>query len=219
MQTSSAISVEQSTPERHGVPYRRLRARCDDAQIVCKGVEGPRTYPAGRTHHRLNEYPPRRCVSFVASRDPSGLLSRRFATEEAKVGPTTSARSPKQDRKGSATRAQATHQRRHLRQAAGRRPPRRRHCQCGLGRAEGERLCRQRGRLTPRAPALRQSHSRTRQYPKARDGTKAQRDFLSSPEEDTKSSCQQRGLNISRGSWGVYGVAGAGFSLPRRRVL
>jgi hypothetical protein len=44
---------------------------------------------------------------------------------------------------------------------AGRRPaghgPRR-----GPGRAAGERLCRQRGRLAPQAPALRTSHSRAR---------------------------------------------------------
>ena len=31
----------------------------------------------------------------------------------------------------------------------------------GPGRAPGERLCRQRGRLTPRTPALRPGHSRT----------------------------------------------------------
>ena len=37
--------------------------------------------------------------------------------------------------------------------------PRRRHC--GPGRAPGERLCRQRGRLAPRRPALRPGHSRT----------------------------------------------------------
>ena len=35
----------------------------------------------------------------------------------------------------------------------------------GSGRARGERLCRQRGRLTLRTPALRTSHSRTRLYP------------------------------------------------------
>jgi transposase len=35
----------------------------------------------------------------------------------------------------------------------------------GPGRARGERLCRQRGRLTPRTPALRPSHSRTCHYP------------------------------------------------------
>ena len=38
--------------------------------------------------------------------------------------------------------------------------------QCpGPGRATGERLCRQRGRLTPRTPALRPSHSRTCHHP------------------------------------------------------
>ena len=35
----------------------------------------------------------------------------------------------------------------------------------GPGRATGERLCRQRGRLTPRKPALRPSHSRARHHP------------------------------------------------------
>ena len=35
----------------------------------------------------------------------------------------------------------------------------------GPGRATGERLCSQRGRLTPRTPALRPSHSRTRHHP------------------------------------------------------
>ena len=35
----------------------------------------------------------------------------------------------------------------------------------GPGRATGERLCRQRGRLTPRTPALRPSHSRTCHHP------------------------------------------------------
>ena len=38
----------------------------------------------------------------------------------------------------------------------------------GPGRATGERLCRQRGRLTPRTPALRPSHSRTCPHPTTR---------------------------------------------------
>ena len=38
----------------------------------------------------------------------------------------------------------------------------------GPGRAPGERLCIQRGRLTPRTPALRTSHSRTRHQPTTR---------------------------------------------------
>jgi transposase len=45
----------------------------------------------------------------------------------------------------------------------GRRAP----CRCGSGRAPGERLRSQRGRLTPRTPALRPSHSRTWPHPTA----------------------------------------------------
>jgi transposase len=65
---------------------------------------------------------------------------------------------------GSTPRAQATGQRRHLRPPASRRPPPGGPRQ-GPGRATGERLCSQRGRLTPRAPALRPSHSRARHHP------------------------------------------------------
>jgi hypothetical protein len=58
---------------------------------------------------------------------------------------------------GEVVRLLAADQQRHLPAPEGRRAPRR----CGSGRAPGERLCRQRGRLTPRTPALRPSHSRT----------------------------------------------------------
>ena len=44
--------------------------------------------------------------------------------------------------------------------AEGKTPKEALRCLKGPGRATGERLCRQRGRLTPRAPALRPSHSR-----------------------------------------------------------
>ena len=60
--------------------------------------------------------------------------------------------------------AEAAGQQRHLRLPAGRCPAGRSPCQ-GPGRAAGERLCRQRGRLAPQAPALRTSHSRTRSPP------------------------------------------------------
>ena len=63
-----------------------------------------------------------------------------------------------------ALRAEAADQQRHLRLPAGRRPARRSPRQ-GPGRATGERLCRQRGRLSPQAPALRPSHSRARSPP------------------------------------------------------
>ena len=55
--------------------------------------------------------------------------------------------------------AEAADQQRHLRLLAGRRPARRGPCR-GPGRAAGERLCSQRGRIAPQAPALRTSHSR-----------------------------------------------------------
>jgi transposase len=63
-----------------------------------------------------------------------------------------------QDRHRSAARAQAPDQRRHLRLPARRRPARRRGQE--PGRATGEPLCIQGGRLAPRPPALRASHSR-----------------------------------------------------------
>ena len=69
-----------------------------------------------------------------------------------------------QDRQGSAAGAPAAGQRRHLPAAEGRRAPRRGQ-HCGPGRAPGERHCRQRGRLAPRRPALRPSHSRTCPHP------------------------------------------------------
>ncbi len=65
-----------------------------------------------------------------------------------------------QDLQGGAARAQAPGQRRPLPADEGRRAPRRR-LPGGPGRAPGERLCRQRGRLAPRRPALRPGHSRT----------------------------------------------------------
>ena len=64
-----------------------------------------------------------------------------------------------QDRQRSPARAETADQRRHLRLPPSRRPARRRQRE-GPGRATGERLWLQRGRLTPRTPALRTSHSR-----------------------------------------------------------
>ena len=69
-----------------------------------------------------------------------------------------------QDPQRGPARAEAADQQRHLRLPAGRRPARRSPRQ-GPGRATGERLCRQRGRITPQAPALRPSHSRARSPP------------------------------------------------------
>jgi hypothetical protein len=70
---------------------------------------------------------------------------------------------PAQDRRGEGhrealRRLKQRDQRRHLRPPARRRPPGR-SLREGPGRATGEPLCLQGGRLTPRAPALRTSHS------------------------------------------------------------
>ena len=65
----------------------------------------------------------------------------------------------RQDRQRSPARAEAADQRHRLRPPASRRPARRRQRE-RPGRATGERLWLQRGRLTPRTPALRTSHSR-----------------------------------------------------------
>ena len=73
-----------------------------------------------------------------------------------------------QDRQRGPALAETAGQQRHLRLPAGRRPPRRSPRE-GPGRASGERLCRQRGRLAPQAPALRTSHSRARSPPYDRD--------------------------------------------------
>jgi transposase len=70
-----------------------------------------------------------------------------------------------QDTQRGAARAEAADQRRHLQAPESRRRPRRRSRRPGPGRATGVRLCRQRGRLTPRTPALRPSHSRTCHHP------------------------------------------------------
>ena len=65
-----------------------------------------------------------------------------------------------QNRQRTAARAQPPGQRRHLRLPAGRRPARRSRRGQEPGRATGGPLCIQGGRLTPRPPALRASHSR-----------------------------------------------------------
>jgi len=85
--------------------------------------------------------------------------SPRSATGTARATPTTTETGRRQDPQRSPARTEAAGQRRHLRLLPSRCPA----CRSqrpGPGRATGERLCRQRGRLTPQAPALRTSHSR-----------------------------------------------------------
>jgi hypothetical protein len=72
------------------------------------------------------------------------------------------------DRQRGAAVPQAQDQRRDLRPPPGRRAASRHRTRDGPGRATGERLCIQRGRLAPRTPALGTSHSRTRYHDTAR---------------------------------------------------
>ena len=102
---------------------------------------------------------------------------------------------------------------------AGRRPPGRRIRQDkGPGRATGERLCRQRGRLTPRKPALRPSHSRARHHPTTPGRTLTHTSSPSS-EEKPERLLTQRGFvmradlggprwSAARRKNGCYGVRG-----------
>ena len=109
----------------------------------------------------------------------------------------------------------------------------------GPGRAPGERLCRQRGRLTPRTPALRPSHSRTRHHPTTdrqpsspaeAQGTLAQRpkSLLTNKEDSigadvpigTRTGCSRSraglaGLSAVRGARRPSAAVGTQASAPR----
>ena len=63
----------------------------------------------------------------------------------------------------------------------------------GPGRAAGERLCRQRGRLAPQAPALRTSHSRAR-TPPYDPSRQPSTPSLTQREKDRKNPLTQRGF-------------------------
>ena len=114
----------------------------------------------------------RKVLPAVAARQPAA--EPRYPHGRDHPDPLPAQRRPRllrqEDRRGQdtqrgAARAEAADQRRHLQAPEGRRRPRRRSWRPGPGRATGERLCRQRGRLTPRTPALRPSHSRTCHHP------------------------------------------------------
>ncbi|GEM_PF-4409424 len=107
----------------------------------------------GRARH--GPCPPVREGVFTSPVASSRTRAPRLLRQEAGRG---------QDPEGGPARAETAGQQRHLRLPAGRRPagrgPRER-----PGRATGERLRLQRGRITPQAPALRTSHSRARPPP------------------------------------------------------
>ena len=97
------------------------------------------------------------------------------------------------DPQGSAAGPQAPGQRRHLQAPEGRRSPRRREKRTGPGRAPGERLCRQRGRIAPRTPALRPGHSRTCPHPTT---PPEEEGHVTRYQKDVPNHLTQRGLDM-----------------------
>ncbi len=132
-----------------------------------------------------------------------------------------------QDTQRSPPLPQTASQRRHLRPPPGRRPPGRRICQDkGPGRATGERLCRQRGRLTPRKPALRRSHSRARDHPTTPGRTLTNSSGTSSEEKPERLLTQrgfvmghQRLLGAGQRSRSDQSICRADQSVPETHAL
>ena len=112
---------------------------------------------------------------------------------------------PRQDATRGATRPQATDQRRPL-GSHGRRlpPPDRSHgspAQGGLGRATGERLCRQRGRLTPR-----DTGSSAKPLPNPRQGYDHQDDVATHDAENASEDPKNYLMTHKEDSFGVRGL-------------
>jgi hypothetical protein len=99
-----------------------------------------------------------------------------------------------QDAQRSPALAETAGQQRHIRLPAGRCPAGRGR---GPGRAAGERLCRQRGRLAPQAPALRTSHSRARP-PHYDHSRRSSIQSLTQDEKDRQKPLTQRGFRSGR---------------------
>jgi hypothetical protein len=134
-----------------------LRPRQDaDHPLPLPGHEDP--HAVDRHHLRNNHHPHGTCgepgAQQWARRVRRAVRGNPPAeTQAGRPGPTQPGR--RQDPQTGPARSEAADQRRHLRLPPGRRPARQ-----GPGRATGEPLCLQGGRLTPRTPALRTSHSR-----------------------------------------------------------
>jgi transposase len=91
---------------------------------------------------------------------------------------------------------QTADQRRRLRPPPSRRPPGGQ--DHGPGRATGERLYRQRGRLTPRTPALRPSHSRTHDQPTTPPSGPPAEDHPPRENDHPQNLLTQRGFRSAR---------------------
>jgi Transposase len=160
--------------------HRRLRRRPGDRRHHRRRLRRRIPVPQPRPLRRLQRHRPGRGV-LRQPEDPPPLAARQPAHQprhpHGRDHPDQppAQRRPRvlrqeadrgQDAQRSCPVPQAPDQRRSLRPTPGRRPPGlRQPARHGPGRATGERLCLQRGRLTPRTPALRTSHSRTQHQP------------------------------------------------------
>jgi hypothetical protein len=123
-------------------------AACNGTAPIEVSSGGPKVYRLSRRgNRRLNHAIHMVAVTQIRYRHSPGRAYYEKKLAEGKTGK-------------EALRAEAADQRCHLRLPPRRRPPRRSRRGEEPGRATGERLCIQRGRLTPRTPALRTSHSR-----------------------------------------------------------
>ncbi len=103
------------------------------------------------------------CEATAASTTPSTWrLSPKFVQPQPRARLLRPQDRRRKDGQGGHPSAQAPHQRCGLRTASARRQTDSRSDNAGPGRASRERLSSQRDRLTPSRPALRRSHSRTR---------------------------------------------------------
>ncbi len=119
------------------------------------------------------------------------------ATGTARAACITTRRSPGQDRQRSVAGSQAPGQRRPLQASEGRRRPGGREQRERPGRASGERPCRQRGRIAPRTPALRQSHSRAFPNP-ATPTPSAEKGHVNRSQKDRRTTKPRRASSSMR---------------------
>ncbi|HEV8276127.1 MAG TPA: transposase [Streptosporangiaceae bacterium] len=127
---------------------------------ACNGTAPAGVSSGGRKIHRLSPRGNRR-----QPRDPHGRDHPDPAPAQRRPRLLRAQDRPGKDPQGSAALPETADQRRDLRAAARRRPPSRRSGLEGPDRATGEPLCLQGGRLPPRTPALRTSHSRAADQP------------------------------------------------------
>jgi hypothetical protein len=195
-------------------------ARFPDPGSVCR-------LQRHRTHRGVLRGPPG--VAVVAPREPHSQPRHPHGRRHpGPVGTQPGARllrpqdRRRQDTEGSAALAQAPYQRRPLGRHGRRRPTRRSFAEVDAesrpGRATGERLCRQRGRLTPRYTG-----SSAKPLPNPTEGYDHQDDAAThdteNASEDPKDYLTNKEDSIGVGPWmvGADAATGCGWLLRARR--